>query len=91
MSDEAVSCGQCGVGQGAWERGGEAPGVFGRCCASQCDVASRTTLHLNSGAEIDDSRMSPGYFYHLDTVSHAAHNVSLLCTVAVSSRSLWIP
>ena len=26
MSDEAVSCGQGGVGQGAWERGGEAPG-----------------------------------------------------------------
>lgn len=52
--------------------------MFGRCCASQCDVASRTTLHLISGAEIDDSRMSSGYFYHLDTVSHAAHSVFLL-------------
>lgn len=65
--------------------------MFGRCCASQHDVASRTTLHLIAGAEIDEPLMSPGYFYHLDTMSHAAHSVSLLCTVAVSSRSLWTP
>ena len=64
-------------GRGPWSGVGRHPGVCGGHCTWQCIVASRKTLHLISGAEIDKLRMSLGYFYRLDTVSHAADGVSL--------------